>query len=263
MIADETQIAPVGGDVVQAVVDAEGIVTITMLRGESYNTMTVPLLDELLECVEWAADPGRAQAIILTGTGRAFCAGGDLNEIASPGEREPRQEVIERLNRHAGVSVLLRESAVPSIAAINGACAGAGLAVACAADVRIAVDGAKFRTAFLTAGLSGDFGGSWTLPRLLGDSRARELFLLNPKFDAARALELGLVAEVLAPELLLTRARQIAGDWVTAGSDLVTAIKANLNESGGVDFCEHLPRESERHIALSYASAPPGSRADL
>jgi 2-(1,2-epoxy-1,2-dihydrophenyl)acetyl-CoA isomerase len=167
-----------------------GIATITLNRPERLNAMDADLLHGALEAMETAAGDDEAKVVIFTGAGRGFCAGGDLTARNTLGEggTDSRIGMLEHLQRSA---LLLREMPKVTIAAVNGAAAGAGLAWACAADLRYAAESAKFTTAYLNAGLSGDFGGTWTLPRIIGAARARELYLLADRFDAAEADALG------------------------------------------------------------------------
>lgn len=235
--------------VVRYAVDG-GVATITLARPEHYNTMSRQLLEEVLAAMEAAAEDDAVRAVILTGSGRAFCAGGDLQEFSrrEPGGGPRSLEAdIRRLRGFMRTSQLLREMPKVTFAAINGACAGAGLAWACAADIRYGAASAVFNTAFMTAGLSGDFGGTWTLPRIVGPARARELYLLAEKFRAPEAERLGLVSAVLPDEELLPfvrgRAERVAGFAPLT----VRAIKANLNDSLDVSFSTMLDREADRH----------------
>ena len=129
-----------------------------------------------------AADP-KAKVVILTGAGRGFCAGGDVKGMsaggAPKGEPMPVDAGVWDLRKNMYSSELLRQMPKVTIAAINGACAGAGFSWACACDIRFAVAKAKFTTAFVNVGLSGDFGGTWTLPRIVGAAKARELYLVG------------------------------------------------------------------------------------
>ena len=151
-----------------------------------------------MAALEQAAEDDAVRAVILTGTGRAFCAGGDLRGMAAGGNgNRPKttEGSIARLRGAMRTSQLMHGMGKVTFAAINGACAGAGLAWACACDIRYAADNAVFNTAFMTAGLSGDFGGTWSLSRIVGPAKARELYLLAEKFDATEAARIGLVSE--------------------------------------------------------------------
>jgi 2-(1,2-epoxy-1,2-dihydrophenyl)acetyl-CoA isomerase len=233
-----------------------GVATITLDRPQHMNTMSRDLLDGTLAALESAADDDAVRAVVLTGTGRAFCAGGDLQGFArrepagdgaAPGTPRGLEADVRRLRGSMRTSQLLREMPKVTFAAINGACAGAGLAWACAADIRYCAESAVFNTAFMTAGLSGDFGGTWTLPRIVGPAKARELYLLAEKFRAPEAERIGLVSAVLPDDELLpfvrARAERVAGFAPLT----VRAIKANLNDALDVSFATMLDREADRH----------------
>src|SRR5215831_1691156 len=224
------------------------------------NTMSRELLEGTLAALESAADDDAVRAVILTGTGRAFCAGGDLQDFArrepdgsggAGGAARSLEADIRRLRGSMRTSQLLREMPKVTFAAINGACAGAGLAWACAADIRYCAASAVFNTAFMTAGLSGDFGGTWTLQRIVGPARARELYLLAEKFSAEEALRIGLVSAVLPDDELMPFVRARAERVARFAPLTMRAIKANLNDALDLGFAAVLDREAERHIACS------------
>jgi 2-(1,2-epoxy-1,2-dihydrophenyl)acetyl-CoA isomerase len=229
---------------------AEGVATITLNRPERLNAMNAELLEEALEAVEAAASDDSVRAVILTGAGRGFCAGGDLGDLSGSSALGggPVEAQVGRLRAYTRSSELLHEMPKVTIAAINGPCAGAGLAWACACDLRYASTAAVFTTAFLNAGLSGDFGGSWTLPRIVGPAKARELYLLAERFDASTAERIGLVAKVFPPEELLPFVRSLARRIVESPPLALRAIKQNLNDALEVGFTEMLERETARHV---------------
>ena len=242
------------------------VATITLNRPEHLNTMNEALLKEALAALEEAASDDAVRAVILTGAGRGFCAGGDLQGMAAPrsasavvgatsesapnataGERSkarPIESDIANLRRNVRTSQLLHDMPKVTFAAINGPCAGAGLAWACAADIRYCSESAVFNTAFMTAGLSGDFGGTWTLPRIVGPAKARELYLLAEKFRAADAEWLGLVSAVL--DFVRAKAERVAGFAPLT----LNAIKANLNDGLDLNFSTQLDHEAERHVRM-------------
>ena len=231
---------------------ADGVATVTLNRPERRNAMSPELLQELLAALERAAADEQARAVILTGAGPAFCVGGDLQSFAQGDSGEvPLEERVAGLRRSVRCSELLREMPKPTIAAVHGAAAGAGLSLACAADIRIAARTAVFRTAFLSAGLSGDFGGTWTLPRLVGESKARELYLLNRKVSAEEAHRIGLVAEVVEDDVFEARVREVARELAAQAPLALARIKENLNDSPSGTFAEHLDRECPRHVGLT------------
>jgi 2-(1,2-epoxy-1,2-dihydrophenyl)acetyl-CoA isomerase len=233
------------------------VATITLNRPDRMNTMGGDLNERMLEALQRAADDSDVWAVILTGAGRAFCAGGDLGAMRDrQGDAaflaSSPQGRVEHLRRMMRSSQLLREMPKVTIAAINGACAGAGLSWACACDLRYASAGARFNVAFRDAGLSGDFGGTWTLSRIVGPAKARELYLLSPRFDAAEAERIGLVSKTLPDvEQLLAHVRSVADQIAHAAPIAIRGIKANLNDALRLSFSELLDREVERHIAAS------------
>jgi len=233
------------------------VATITLNRPERMNTMGGDLNERMLEALQRAADDRDVWAVIVTGAGRAFCAGGDLGAMKDR-QSDPLyaasgpQGRVTHLRRMMTSSQLLREMPKVTIAAINGACAGAGLAWACACDLRYAAAEARFNVAFRDAGLSGDFGGTWTLSRIVGAAKARELYLLSPRFDAAEAERIGLVSGTLPDvEQLMEHVRSVADQLVHAAPTAVRGIKANLNDALRLSFAELLDREAARHIEAS------------
>lgn len=234
---------------------ADGIATITLNRPEHLNTMGGSLVPETAAALAEAAADAAVRAVILTGAGRAFSAGGDLRGMSNQGEfaaLKTPEAASARLREHMKTSEVLRSMPKATIAAINGACAGAGLAWACACDVRYAAESAKFNTAFMTAGLSGDFGGTWTLPRIVGPAKARELYLLAEKFDAAAALRIGLVSAVVSDAEFMEFVRERATRLASFAPLTLKAIKENLNDSPDLDFATQLDREADRHVRCAY-----------
>jgi 2-(1,2-epoxy-1,2-dihydrophenyl)acetyl-CoA isomerase len=235
---------------VNEVVDYEaenGIATITLNRPESLNAMNAALLEGAVDALEIAAVDSSIRVVILTGAGRGFFAGGDhsATDTHRSGDTESKIGILKTLQRS---SKLLREMPKVTIAAINGPCAGGGLSWAAAADLRYAAASAKFSTAYLNAGLSGDFGGTWTLPRIVGSARARELYLLSEKFTAEDAERYGLVARVLPDEELLPFVRSVAERLLVAAPIALHRIKQNLNDAEEVSFSEALDHEADRHV---------------
>ena len=219
-----------------------GIATITLNRPESLNAMDAALLTGAVDALEAAALDSSIRVVILTGAGRGFCAGGDLKatDTLGTGNMESRIGVLQSLQRS---SKLLRGMSKVTIAAINGPCAGGGFSWATAADLRYASVSAKFTTAYLNAGLSGDFGGTWMLPRIVGSSRARELYLLSEKFSAEDAERYGFVSKVLADDELIPYVMSVAERLLAASPIALQRIKQNLNDAEDVSFSEALDRE--------------------
>ncbi|MBL6954523.1 MAG: enoyl-CoA hydratase [Alphaproteobacteria bacterium] len=230
--------------------EADGaIATITLNRPDRLNAMNKELMATMVDTLERVASDPAIRVLILTGAGRGFCAGGDLGGMADGEFKEalPIEKRIADLRHAMRTSQRLRESAFISIAAINGACAGAGLSWALACDLRYAAQSAKFSTAFLNAGLSGDFGGTFTLTQIVGTAKARELYLLSERFTAEDAGRLGLVSEVLADDDLMAHVRGKAQQLAGSAPIALRRIKENLNDATRLSMPEAMDREAERH----------------
>lgn len=228
----------------------KGIATLTLNRPDRLNAMSPEMLEALLDGLSRAAADNEVRVAILTGGGKGFCVGGDLQAGAGgfgPADR-PVEADVARLRHSMRTSQLLAEMPKVTIAAINGACAGAGLALACACDLRYAAASARFNVAFLTAGLSGDFGGTWTLGRIVGPAKARELYLLPEKFDAAEAERIGLVTKAVPDDELRPHVRSVAERLAASAPVALRRIKENLNDALRVPFTEALDREADRHV---------------
>jgi 2-(1,2-epoxy-1,2-dihydrophenyl)acetyl-CoA isomerase len=182
-----------------------GVLTITLNRPEVYNAFNAALHAALREGLEQAADP-EVRAVVITGAGKGFCAGQDLKEF-----QEMPESIQERLEQtyHPNIR-LIRGLEKPVIAAVNGACAGAGLSLAAACDIRIASDAATFVPGFVGIGLVPDSGGTWFLHRLLGFARAFEWMTSNRRLTAAEAHAWGLVSEVVEADAFAARTNELA-----------------------------------------------------
>ncbi|MEV0195412.1 enoyl-CoA hydratase-related protein [Nonomuraea sp. NPDC050691] len=187
----------------------DAVATITLDRPEAMNSLTAEVKTALLEALRRAAGDDGARAVLLTGSGRAFCAGQDLREHAD--NLEAGRGLAGTVREHYNPMVeLITTMPKPVVAAVNGVAAGAGASLAFACDLRVASEKAKFALAFSGIGLAPDSGASWTLQRLVGAGRAAELMLLGEPLDAARALELGLVTRVVPPDDMLKTAAELA-----------------------------------------------------
>ena len=224
---------------------AGGVATLTLSRPEGLNALTLDLKRGLLEAVAAVRESG-ARALVLTGAGRAFCVGQDLREHAAlleAGDPAPLSTVAEHYNP---LVTALAELEVPTVAALNGTAAGAGLGLACVLDFRIAAAGARFTTAFTGIGLSADSGLSWSLPRLVGEGRARALLLLAEPFTAEQALEMGMVNAVVAPEQVLPAAQELAGRLAQGPTTAYACVKAALRTSASSSLADALAEEDRQ-----------------
>ena len=216
--------------------------TLTLNRPEQRNGITPTMMDELYACLSAAAEDETLRVLVLTGAGHDFCPGADVKHYAAE-RRATDPETFK-------VAVLLHEMAAVTIAAIRGACAGAGLGWAAACDLRFASDTGKFNTAFLGVGLSGDMGGPWSLPKIVGAGKARELYLLPGKFDAAEALRIGLVNRVWADADFEAELRSILQRLEDSAPLALTTMKANFVAAEAMSLSEFIPFETQRHSAL-------------
>ncbi len=183
-----------------------GVVQLTLSRPDKLNALTAPLVAALHDHLRAVAADLTCRVVVLTGAGRGFCAGLDLSGYGSmPGTEQfgPTQTTWAVQRTIAALVQELRRLPQPVIAAVNGPAAGGGLALVCASDIRIAASSAVFATSFIRIGVTGcDVGTSWMLPRLVGAGRAHELMLTSRRFDAAEALRIGLVTDVVEPDVL-------------------------------------------------------------
>jgi 2-(1,2-epoxy-1,2-dihydrophenyl)acetyl-CoA isomerase len=179
----------------------DGIAWLTLNRPDRLNALSPAVLSDLSEALQRLSVDPAVGVVVITGAGRGFCAGGDVKTMA---ERTAQgfEERVEGLRRMHQLPLLIRTMPKVVIAMVNGPAVGAGLGVAMACDLRIAGHSARFATGFAGVGYSGDFGGSWTLTRLVGTAKARELYFLGEMIDSAAALSLGLVSRVVSDEAL-------------------------------------------------------------
>ncbi len=221
------------------------VARLTMNRPERMNAMTNRMVRETTEALEFVAGRDDVRVLVLTGAGRAFCPGADINGVADGSGAD------ERLGPDQfKAAVWLHEMPAVTIAAINGACAGAGLGWAAACDLRVASRAAKFNTAFLDVGVAGDMAGPWTLPRLIGAAMARELYMLPGKLDAEEALRIGLVNRVF-DDAAFTEGVQSIVDRLTAAAPAgLRTMKQNFVDAERMGLSEFVELESKRHIAL-------------
>jgi 2-(1,2-epoxy-1,2-dihydrophenyl)acetyl-CoA isomerase len=224
-------------------VEVDGrVATLTLDRPEALNALTVPVKIALRDALGSIAADRSVRAVILTGAGRAFCAGQDLAERERPGAAPLDIEVRERYNP---IIRALRSMGQPVIAAVNGVAAGAGASLALACDLRIAAAEARFVLAFGRIGLVPDSGATWFLPRLVGPAKAAEMALIGDPVDAAEALRIGLVSRVVPLAALMTEARALA-DRLAAGAPLATSLtKAALQRALTIDLDEALDGEAK------------------
>jgi enoyl-CoA hydratase/carnithine racemase len=187
----------------------EGIAILTFQRPDRLNALTFEVYEDLRDLL--ARLPEEVRVLIITGQGRGFCSGGDVDAIIGALLRMEPHQLLDFTRMTGMVTQRLRECPVPVIAAVNGVAAGAGAVIALASDIRILARSASFAFLFTRVGLSGaDMGSAYLLPRIVGLGRATELLMLGDRIDAARALEIGLTSQVVEDADLKTTARSLA-----------------------------------------------------
>jgi 2-(1,2-epoxy-1,2-dihydrophenyl)acetyl-CoA isomerase len=240
---------------------ADAIATITLDRPEALNALTIPLKLELLAALRSVARDRSVRAVILTGAGRAFCAGQDLKERLEPDAPPLEVELRERYNP---IISAMRRLDQPIVGAINGVAAGAGASLAFACDLRIAAEGASFVLAFDRIGLVPDSGATWFLPRLVGPAKAAELALLGESLSAADAERFGLVVKVVSADDLAAEARSMAARLASLAPQALALTKRALERSWSVGLEAALEDEAYRQgIAGATADHTEGLAAFL
>jgi 2-(1,2-epoxy-1,2-dihydrophenyl)acetyl-CoA isomerase len=229
----------------------DGVATLTFNRPERLNALSPTIMEGLLHGLPRLADDPAARVLVLTGAGRAFCAGGDVKSMAAGREQKSIAEDTALLRARMEAARLLHEFPKPTIAMLNGPAAGAGLALALACDLRIAGASARLVTAFAKVGYSGDFGGTWFLTRLAGTARARELYFTGRPVDAEEALSLGLVNRVVADDRLFDTVMELARSLAQGPHVALRLMKRNLDcaEVGGL--AELLDAEAANQVLTS------------
>lgn len=209
----------------------DNVATITLNRPEVLNALDQPMAEALVEAIQRCIDDENIRAVILTGAGRGFCAGGDMKaaweHIRAGGDaRYFFRDLTVPLHR-AITDMRLMEK--PIVAAINGATGGAGVSLAAACDLRIAAEGAKFKQAYTSIGLVPDGGWTAIVPQIIGPAKAAELLLLDPVLDARQAFDLGLVHEVVPNDKLAERSKEVAIALAQGPTTAFGGAKALLN----------------------------------
>ena len=216
------------------------VLTVTLNRPEVFNAFNAALHAALRAALEEAADP-QVRAVVITGAGRGFCSGQDLKEF-----QEAPGSIRERLEQTYHPTIrLIRGLEKPVLAAVNGPCAGAGLSLAAACDIRIAADAATFVPGFIGIGLIPDSGGSWFVHRLLGFARAFEWMTSNRKLTAAEAHAWGLVSEVVEADELAARAAELAAEYAARPTRAIGMTKRLFDHAYTASLEDQLELEAE------------------
>lgn len=223
------------------VTDAYAVITLN--RPTRLNSFTEGMHEELRQALQRVRSTPEIRALVLTGAGRGFCAGQDLEE-RNMGQGSAPPQLSETIGRNYNPLVLaLRELPIPVISAVNGVAAGAGASIALAADIVLAARSASFIQAFAKIGLVPDSGGTWFLPRLLGDARARALALLGDKLAAEQAERWGMIWRCVDDDALMDEARKLAADLARGPTRGLAGIKRAMNASGANTLAQQLELE--------------------
>jgi len=229
---------------------SDRVATLTFNRPDKLNALSMDLIAGSIDVLKkWSSDP-EVGCIVVTGAGRAFCAGGDVSTMAQD-DSETLEQKIDRLRQMQELSWTLFNSPKVTIAAVNGFAMGAGLGVCLSCDLRIASDKARFGTAYAKVGYGGDFGTTWLLTRYAGGPKAKELFFLGDIIDADEAHRIGLVNRVSPHDTLADEVAGLASRIAHGPLTSYRYMKANVNLASSTDYRTLLDREAETHMRCS------------
>ena len=231
-------------------VDA-GIATITLNRPDRLNALTFQVYEELRDTFRALDSAAGVRAIVITGSGRAFCSGGDVEDIIGQLFSRDAKGLLDFTWLTCDLILAMRLCRRPVIGALNGTVAGAGAVIAAACDIRIAAESAKIAFLFTRVGLSGaDMGAAWLLPRLVGQGRATELLMTGDFIDAARALEIGLYNRVVPADRVLAEARELAARLARGPTKALAVTKDALNREAAMELEQALELEAKVQAEL-------------
>jgi len=230
-----------------------GVLTLVLNRPEARNALSGAMIAALAQQLDTAEFDPAVKCIVLTGAGKGFCAGGDVKGMAARGDGTVGDNTIDgaihrqRVQQRATAGKLFTMPK-PTLAALPGAAAGAGLSLALACDLRIMAQTAIMTTAFARVGFSGDYGGTYFLTQLVGSAKARELYYLSERLSADEALRLGLTNWVCEPDDLTSRAQEIAGRLAAGPTVAFRYMKENLNRAMNGELNDCLDLEATHHV---------------
>jgi 2-(1,2-epoxy-1,2-dihydrophenyl)acetyl-CoA isomerase len=230
----------------------DGVTTLTLNRPDRLNALSPAMVLGLRDALERLASDHDCGVIVITGAGRGWCAGGDVKAMEERGGEQTIEDRTAWWRRAHQVPLLLRTIPKVVIASINGPAAGAGLGLALACDLRIAGRAARFGTAFARIGFAGDYGGSWTLTRLVGTAKARELYFLADVIDADKAFDLGIVNRVVADDELQAETTALARRIADGPRIALGYMKRNLLAAETEPFQTVLDLEAEHQARCAF-----------
>jgi enoyl-CoA hydratase/carnithine racemase len=224
---------------------ADGVATVTLNRPDKLNALTFDVYADLRDLLGELPHRGDARVLVLTGAGRGFCSGGDVEEIIGELQKMQPAQLLEITRMTGAVVKALRECPLPVIAAVNGVAAGAGSVIALASDFRLLAESASFAFLFTKVGLAGaDMGSAYLLPRLIGLSRATELLILGDKLDATRAETIGLATKVVPDADLAAEATTLANRLATGPALAYSTTKVLLTRELDMDLASSIELEA-------------------
>lgn len=227
-----------------------GVATVTLNRPERLNALTFEVYRELTETFQALGSEEGVRSVLLTGSGKAFCSGGDVEDIIGALLDRPYRELLDFTRRTGELTLAILRCPRPVVAALNGTVAGAGAVIATACDVRIAAPGARIAYLFTKVGLSGaDMGASWLLPRIVGLARATEMLMTGDFTDAEEARRIGLYHRVVLQEDLLAEARSWAERLARGPSFGLEVTKTMLLREASMDLASAMAAEVEIQAA--------------
>jgi enoyl-CoA hydratase/carnithine racemase len=228
-----------------------GVATITLNRPERLNALTFQVYEELRDAFRSLDSAEGVRAVVITGAGRAFCSGGDVEDIIGRLFERDADGLLAFTRLTCDLILAIRQCRRPVVAALNGTVAGAGAVIAAACDFRIAAESAKIAFLFTRVGLSGaDMGAAWLLPRLVGLGHATQLLMTGEFCDARRAQEIGLYTRVVPPDQVLAEARTLAEQLARGPSPALAATKDALNREAAMDLRAALELEAQVQAEL-------------
>lgn len=236
-------------ETIQLELREDAVAVLTLNRPAALNALTVTMGHELRSALHEARERG-ARCLVITGAGRAFCAGGDLREMQQMAEQDGRVEAFfdEPLRLLNECILLIRRLPLPIIAAVNGNAAGGGCNLALACDIVLAGESARFNQAFVKVGLTPDCGGTFILPRLVGWKLATELMMTGEQVSAERAVDIGMINRVVADDNLMAEALALAAQLAVAPTAAMGRIKELLEQSATNDYGAQLELERQAQL---------------
>jgi enoyl-CoA hydratase/carnithine racemase len=251
---DQTPSKPAPASFLYSVDPATSVATITLNRPERLNALTFQVYTELRDTFRALDTEDGVRAIVITGAGRAFCTGGDVEEIIGALFARKSEGLLEFTRLTGDLILAIRQCRRPVVAALNGTVAGAGAVIAAATDIRIATDSAKIAFLFTRVGLAGaDMGAAWLLPRIVGLAHASELLLLGDFITAERAAQIGLYNRVVPADRLMAEATDVAARLARGPSAALGVTKQALNEEASLTLYSAIEWEAQAQAALMLA----------